>query len=136
MRPETAVKATRFFTKDQNGISQRWAGRVYLNPPFSGWPQWVEKVLEEVERGDVEEIVMLGAIRTMTALYFQPLLMRADAMCIISGRMAFWGVATESQSPTDGHFLLYIGPNISRFLDSVSELGPTWRNGVSQAAVA
>ena len=120
------VKAKRFYTKDQNGLLQPWAGRVYLNPPFSSWPEWVPKVLSEVASGSVQEIVCLGAIRTITAQYFQPLLDRNDAFCIIRGRRGFWGIQTENDSPTDGHFLIYIGPNVDRFLLAVGTLGTAW----------
>jgi hypothetical protein len=122
----TKVKAKRFFTKDQNGLAQTWGGRVYLNPPFSSWPLWVDKVLSEVDSGRVKSIVMLGATRTLTAQYFAPLLHRSLAMCIISGRTPFWGMLTDSDSPTDGHFLLYIGPDVPKFSRAVTSLGATW----------
>jgi len=118
------VEASKFFTRDQNGLTQPWAGRVYLNPPFSSWPQWVTKVLSEAS--GLEAIVMLGAARTLTAQYFEPLLRRADAFCVISGRIPFWGIATASASPTDGHFLLYIGGDVSQFVKATSCLGKVW----------
>jgi hypothetical protein len=125
------VKATSFFTRDQNGLIQPWSGRVYLNPPFSSWPDWVDKVLSEV--GTVEAMVLLGAARTLTAQYFEPLLRRADAFCIISGRTPFWGIAVESDSPTDGHFLLYIGPDVAQFIAAVGILGAAWVTPQRQA---
>lgn len=130
------VQARRFFTRDQNGLIQPWAGHVYLNPPFSAWPEWVQKVLAEVSGGAVDAIVMLGATRTLTARYFEPLLRRSDAMCIISGRTPFWGMATDSDSPTDGHFLLYIGGDTERFRCSVAALGAAWSNVGVREAVA
>jgi DNA N-6-adenine-methyltransferase (Dam) len=118
------IRATRFFTRDQNGLTQPWSGRVYLNPPFSSWPDWVEKVLAEADT--VEAMVLLGAARTLTAQYFEPLLRRVDAFCIISGRTPFWGIATESDSPTDGHFLLYLGADVQRFVRATGSLGAVW----------
>jgi hypothetical protein len=115
------VRARRFFTRDQNGLIQPWAGRVYLNPPFSSWPDWVEKVLKEADA--LEAIVMLGATRTLTAQYFEPLLRRVDGFCVISGRFPFWGIAGEATSPTDGHFLLFIGHDVQRFVTATSKLG-------------
>jgi hypothetical protein len=120
------IQAQRFFTKDQNGLSQPWDGRVFLNPPFSSWPEWVDKVLQELARGEVSDLITLGATRTQTAQYFERLLRRADALCIITGRTPFWGLYTESDSPTDGHFLLYFGSHIGRFVQAVTPLGPSW----------
>jgi len=118
------VGAIRFYTRDQNGLAHPWAGRVYLNPPFSDWAHFVPKVLAEVDH--LEAIVMLGATRTLSAQYFQPLLRRSDAFCVIGGRRAFWGIAVDSDSPTDGHFLLYIGPDVPRFCRAVAGLGAVW----------
>jgi hypothetical protein len=120
------VKATRFFTIDQNGLSQPWSGHVYLNPPFSSWPEWVPKVLSEIESPEVCDMVLLGAVRTLTAQYFGPLLRRADGFCVISGRIGFWGIQSDG-SPTDGHFLIYLGPDVDRFITSVRPLGAAWK---------
>jgi hypothetical protein len=128
------VDARRFFTRDQNGLLQPWAGRVFLNPPFSDWPQWVPKVLDEWAQGTIDAMVTLGASRTLTANYFQPLLHRADAFCIIGGRNPFWGLTVESESPTDGHFLLYLGPHRERFRSAVSPLGKTWLSPIGETA--
>lgn len=127
------VQATTFYTRDQKGELQPFFGRVFLNPPFSDWPDWVDKVLSENNAGSMEAIVMLGATRTLSAQYFEPLLRRVDAICVISGRTPFWGIGTESDSPTDGHFLLYIGPEVDRFVCAVSSLGATW---ISQRTAA
>ena len=39
------VPADRFFTKADDGLSQEWVGRVWMNPPFSGTTPWVEKFM-------------------------------------------------------------------------------------------
>jgi hypothetical protein len=127
--PTKGVRATKIYTRAQDGLLQPWAGRVFLNPPFSEWPQWSEKVFAELDRGEITEIVMLGATRTLTAQYFEPMLRRVDGFCIISGRLSFWGVFidSDSPSPTDGHFLMYIGPEVDRFLRVVEPLGAAWK---------
>ena len=48
----------RFWTKDDNGLAQSWAGeRVWCNPPFSALEAWVRKAW--AERDDTSLIVML-----------------------------------------------------------------------------
>lgn len=35
--------ASKWFTKADNGLEQEWAGRVFVNPPFSNTGPWIEK---------------------------------------------------------------------------------------------
>lgn len=40
-----------WFTKFTNGLSKRWFGRVFLNPPYSDIRAWVAKCAEEAKSG-------------------------------------------------------------------------------------
>ena len=42
---ETHVPAKRRFTKADDGLSQSWEGRVWMNPPYSESTAWVEKFI-------------------------------------------------------------------------------------------
>lgn len=42
------AKCSRYFTVDQNGLAQSWAGeRVWCNPPYSNIEPWVRKAWRE-----------------------------------------------------------------------------------------
>jgi hypothetical protein len=120
------VKATSFYTVHDNGLKINWNGNVWLNPPFSQWKLWAPKVLEELESGRVSAICILSAMRTVTAQYFTPMLRRADAVCIMSGRHRFGGNAGES--PDDGHCIMYMGNRIDVFADAFQPLGTVWKH--------
>ena len=115
------VRATRFFQRIDNGLQYPWSGRVWLNPPFSEWSQWVGKTLNEWASGRITEMCVLAAMRTLSAQYFAPLLEGCDAMCIIRGRLKFGGKAGDS--PDDGHATFYFGTRPSEFRRCFRDLG-------------
>lgn len=39
------IPATRHYTIDDDGLSQPWEGRVWMNPPFSNSAPWVDRWL-------------------------------------------------------------------------------------------
>lgn len=119
------VQASRFYTIGDNGLSREWAGRVWLNPPFSQWQDWVPKILSEWGSGRIESMCVLSAMRTVTAQYFHPLMEKASAMCIIKGRIKFWG-GKAGDSPDDGHAIFYFGSDVERFRQLFSSLGRVW----------
>jgi len=43
---KTFVPATRRFTIDDDGLSQPWSGRVWMNPPYSAPKLWVQRFIE------------------------------------------------------------------------------------------
>lgn len=56
--------APRYFTKADDGLKQRWFGRVWCNPPFSILEPWLRKTWQEWRSGRVELVVMLLPTRT------------------------------------------------------------------------
>jgi len=114
------VEATRFYSREDDGLAFPWQGKVWLNPPFSQWRRWAPKVLDERQR--VDEMCVLSATRTIIAQYFAPLLRAADAVCFFTGRIPFEGPHATS-SPDDGHAVFYFGSNRERFWEVFDELG-------------
>ena len=64
--PETA-KCARFFTPDDDGLSQSWAGEVvFMNPPYGReMGEWIQKAFFEARAGAT--VVCLLPARTDTA---------------------------------------------------------------------
>lgn len=39
------IPAARYFTKEDDGLSRPWEGRVWMNPPYSQATAWVDKFM-------------------------------------------------------------------------------------------
>ena len=60
------VRATTYYTREDEGLSKDWFGNVWLNPPFSLADKAVEKLINSYEEGAVTSAVLLikSAIET------------------------------------------------------------------------
>src|SRR5262249_5318022 len=64
--PDNA-KCADFFTKEQDGLRQRWYGRVWCNPPYGGAVgEWLHKAQRSIKTGEAEIVVCLIPARTDT----------------------------------------------------------------------
>ena len=60
---ETA-KCKKFFTKEQDALTQDWKGVCWMNPPFNKVGTWLKKAFEESQKGST--VVCLIASKTNT----------------------------------------------------------------------
>jgi len=116
------IQASGFYTSSDNGLNHEWKGRVWLNPPFSQWQLWAPKIIAEWESGRVQAMCVLCATRTLTAQYLSCIHEHCSAICILRGRIAFWG-GLSTPSPDDGHAIFYFGKDTHAFLRAFAEIG-------------
>jgi phage N-6-adenine-methyltransferase len=122
---QRTVKATRYFTKDDDGLTQKWGGHVWLNPPFSNplGAQFVAKLCEEYDAGRVTEAVLLQNAATGT-IWFHRLGRRCSAMCFPQKRIAFLRADGKRH---DGNrydqVFFYFGPDVELFTETFGALG-------------
>lgn len=121
------IRAKRFFTIGENALTKSWiSDRVFLNPPFSDYDRFGQKVVEEIANGHMTQIVLLGPMRILSAKYCERLLRSADAIGFVTGRTPMWGIKTDS-TPVDGWFLIYVGAHVDRFLAAMDGIGVGYR---------
>lgn len=72
------------FTKEDDGLSKDWFGRVWLNPPFGREAvKWLRKM---VQHGNG---IALVPARTETAMFYECIWNVADAVLFMQGRPHF-----------------------------------------------
>lgn len=75
--------ATRHYTADDDGLVQPWAGRVWLNPPYSTVGLWMERM---AGHGDGVALVFARTDTTWWQRWVWP---RAQGFLFLAGRLAF-----------------------------------------------
>jgi ParB family chromosome partitioning protein len=118
------VKAARYYSTDDDGLSQPWSGRVFLNPPYAQpyIAQFVGKLVDEVDAGHVDEAILLTHNYTDTA-WFHNAEEHCNAICFTRGRIGFLSPTGERAAPTQGQAFFYYGDDVARFALRFSSLG-------------
>ncbi len=99
------AKLPRYFTPEDDGLAQSWAGeRVWCNPPYSSIEPWVEKAMREV--ADVLEpaelvVLLLPANRTEQGWWQRHIEPRRDR----SIKCGFCGAEQQPVPPVRVEFL-------------------------------
>ena len=96
------VKAQRFYAAEDDGLTQPWAGNVFLNPPYN-MPlveQFVQKAVFDYREGRMSQAVILTNNSTDTA-WFQTLLDFCPT-CFTKGRLHFWARKGKCWQPGKG----------------------------------
>lgn len=95
--PENA-KCQRFFSPEEDGLKQAWAGTVWCNPPYGrGIGEWVKKAY--VERLNGVTTVMLLPARTDTQWFHYWILSIAEVR-FLKGRLKFGGAKNAAPFPS------------------------------------
>jgi ParB family chromosome partitioning protein len=123
-KAQKTVKAKQFFTKKDDGLSQPWQGRVFLNPPYkTPCPEkFCDKLLQEFKDKSVSEAILLTNDQTDTN-WWQTTVVAAAAVCFHRGRIRFLDASGEETAPTNGQTFMYFGKRVKSFIKTFASTG-------------
>lgn len=118
------VQATQYYTVDDDGLSVDWAGRVWMNPPYTAGlvDKFADKLLEHYNAGDVSQAIVLVNNATDTR-WWQRLAANACCVCFPAGRIKFLDQDGKPGAPLQGQSILYLGDDTEAFADNFSQFG-------------
>jgi hypothetical protein len=124
------VGAARYYTVEDDGLADGnpWAGRVWMNPPYSHpeIDRFSERLCRERDAGTVTAALVLVNNGTETG-WFQQIATRSAAVCFPLGRLGgeggFWHPSRPPASPLQGQAVLYLGDEVAAFVREFARFG-------------
>jgi phage N-6-adenine-methyltransferase len=117
------VRARSYFTKDDDGLSQQWNGRVWCNPPYSDAGKFVEKLLTGLSAGRTTEALLLVNAYCDTR-WFHRAAAACAAICFPLGRIYFEKPdGDQMKQPAYGSAFIYFGDQLARFRAAFADQG-------------
>ena len=128
--PDSPVQARSTYTANDDGLAQRWNGRVYLNPPYGREiDAWITKLVDEYQAGTVSEAIALVPARVDTEWF-----RRLDPFlrCFLHGRLTFANASNPAPFPSA---VVYLGSNVTRFSEVFRQVGSIFARFDAEAAI-
>jgi DNA N-6-adenine-methyltransferase (Dam) len=122
------VRASKFFSKEDDGLARNWFGRVFMNPPYGRTTDgrslaaaFCNKAIDEFAAGNVEAcIILVNSLHSQSwqaPLYDYP-------FCLVDHRIKFVSAdREENKSPTFQNIFVYLGHDVLKFAKVFSRFG-------------
>ena len=116
------VKATKFFSIEDNGLYQEWGGNIWMNPPYANplIKQFSDKLCQSIS--NISQVIVLVNNATET-VWFQQMAMIASTICFTNKRIKFLDPEGNPGAPLQGQAILYFGDNGDIFAEKFSSHG-------------
>ena len=122
---QECVRAEKYFSKVDDGLTREWFGRVFLNPPYAqpDIELFIDKLIGELAASRVTAAILLTNSFTGTK-WFSRAARAATAVCFTTGRIRF--IAPDGEklaSPALGQVLFFFGDDAQRFAAAFGDVG-------------
>jgi DNA N-6-adenine-methyltransferase (Dam) len=120
-----SVRATTYYTKEDDGLAQPWAGTIWMNPPYAKGliGKFSTKVRDEFAYGNISQAIVLVNNATET-VWFDTLSEHFSIRCEPKPRVHFWGPDSPTlTSGLQGQMIVYLGPNRDAFAREFEQFG-------------
>ena len=121
---EKIIKAQRFFTKEYDGLAQKWnASTVWMNHPYGDRnEEWVQKLVDGYLSDKIGQAMCITYNSTETK-WFRPL--HSFYQCYLYKRVSFVDPTTLKRvnGSQKGNVITYLGADILGFVGAFKELG-------------
>jgi hypothetical protein len=121
------IKAETFYTKNNDGLSKDWRGRVWLNPPWGRLTgDFIAKLMTEYEAGNIQEAVILVNAHATDTRWFDPLW--NGTLCFTNHRINYKSgrlsdILSVSEGSTHGSVFVYFGKSERKFIQAFRQWG-------------
>ena len=123
---QEGVKAANFYTKEDDGLSQPWQGRIWCNPPYGQWTElFIAKGLKEYQAGNAAALLFL--INQSDAAWLMDVEPKFSLACKLRKRIRFIQPdGTPGNSPGRGQLFLYLGDRTGQFRENFEPIGKVY----------
>ncbi len=122
------VKAAKFYTKEDDGFSLPWSGRVWLNPPYSktngrsNQEMWASHLTTEYESRNVDEAILL--VKSALGYKWYEELWRERWVCLARERLSFiMESGSDDGQSKQGTTFVYFGEEAEPFCRVFAQFG-------------
>jgi hypothetical protein len=125
---QQAVQAARYYTQDEDALTLPWAGRVWMNPPYSDPFPWVDRLIAFYQEGTITAAITLLNMAG-TPAWARMLWHGGYTCCVLGERIQFelgpWATAEDRKRNSNDRdqFVWYLGRDQRRFADVFSPYG-------------
>jgi ParB-like chromosome segregation protein Spo0J len=121
------VRASKYYSIDDDGLSRPWGGRVWMAPPYGSLTgPFVKHLLTEYAAGRVSAAVLLVNAHATDSSWFQPLW--DYPLCFTDHRINFQPPPGRPQAgSTHGSVFAYLGPCQTKFAETFRQFGAVVR---------